>query len=217
MKTFCRLAMLTLVLSVIAATALAQDSVPPPVVLSNIVEGMGTITNGGSNWAGFSELVLIPGSDTLNVKGATNFFYLGFVGGSTVDIGHMVLYKTARNSTTVLTVKPVKLGAVLAPSIVLTSPSVCPTQPVSLTNPCFVKLDVVKGALSPLFDYYLAMYFSNDSNNAGGVFGAGQSQAQGGLSGYFVLGDQTRIKKNGTLPPGYNGAAPFFVTAVANQ
>ena len=217
MKNFYRLAAFGLALCGIAASVMAQEAVVPPVVLSNIAEGTGTITNGNSTWAGFSELVLIPGSGLLPVKATTNFLYLGFVGGSTVDIGHMVLYKTARNSTTVLTIKPVKLGAVLNPSINLTSPTVCPIQPVSVTNPCIVKLDVVTGALSTLNDYYFAIYFANDSNNAGGVFGAGQSPNQGGLSGYSIAGDQTRIKKLGALPPGFSGAAPYFLMWVANQ
>ena len=216
MKNFFRLATLAVVLGLVAASAVAQDSIAPPVVLSNISEGTGTISNGVTSWAGVSELVLIPGPGLLPVKSANNFLYLGFYGGSTVDIGHMVLYKTARNSNVVLTIKPVKLGAVLNPSINLTSTSVCPVQPVSLTNPCIVKLDVVKGALSPLNDYYLAMYFTNDSNNTGGVFGA-VSPNPGGLSGYSVAGDQTRIKKLGALPPGLTGAAPYFLMWVANQ
>ncbi len=93
----------------------------------------------------------------------------------------------------------------------------CPIQPVSFSNPCIIKLDVVKGALSPLNDYYFTIYSSNDSNNAGGVFGVGQSPNQGGLSGYFILGDETRVRKLGALPPGYSGAAPYFLMYVANQ
>ena len=216
MKNTCKLATLALALCVIAASAVAQTTAPQ-TALSNIAEGTGTISNGTTAWAGSSELVLIPGTGLLPVKATTNFLSLGFYAGSTVDVGHMVLYKTARNRTTVLSAKVVTLGLVPNPSINLTSPSVCPIQPVSLSNPCIIKLDVVKGALSPLNDYYFAIYFSNDSNNAPGVSGVGVSPNQGGLSGYNLVGDQTRIKKNGSLPAGLSGAAPYFLMSVQNQ
>ena len=128
----------------------------------------------------------------------------------------MVLYKTARNGNTVVSSKKVTLGGVANPSLNLTSPSVCPVQPVSVANPCIVKLDPVKGALSTLNDYYFTMFFTNDSNNAS-VLAVGNMSAQGSLSGYFVLGDETRIKNKGSLPPGYVGAAPYFLMWVANE
>ena len=216
MKTFYKLSTLALALCFIAASAAAQTAAPQ-VVLSNIAEGIGTVSNGGTSWAGFSELVLIPGTGLLPVKATTNFLSIGFYGGSTVDIGSMVLYKTARSGTAVLSAKKVLLGGKANPSIDLTNPANCPIQPVSLSTPCIIKLDVVKGALSPLNDYYFTIYFSNDSNNAAGVSGVGLSPNQGGLSGYNLVGDQTRIKKNGSLPPGYTGAAPYFLTSVTNQ
>jgi len=213
MKTFCRLATLALILSVIATTALAQA---PATVLSNLVEGEGPFSGAGGNWAGYSELTLIPGSALLGVKSSTTVIYIGFYGGSTVDIGSMVLYKTSRNGATVLGTKKVTRGGVANPSLNLSSPSVCPVQPVSISNPCIIKLDAVKGALSPLNDYYFTLYFTNDSNNSS-VLGIGNSSAQGSLSGYFVQGDQTKTKKNGSLPPGYGAGPPTFVMYVANE
>ena len=215
MKTFCKLMASALMILVIAGLAFAQADAPQ-VTLSNLTEGVGSITGATQSWAGFSELVLIPGASLLGVKSATNFIYLGFTGGTTVDIGHMVLYKTARSGSANLAVKPVTLGLVGNPSIILTSASVCPVQPVSATNPCFIKLDVIKGQLSPLNDYYFAVYFTNDANNAS--VGPAQSTAQGGLSGFSIAGDQTRIKKLGALPiTSNNDSPPYFVTYLTNQ
>jgi hypothetical protein len=214
MKTFCKLLASAFMMLMLAAQALAQGPAPQ-VVLSNVTEGVGSITGANQNWAGFSELVLIPGASFLGVKTSTNFLYLGFTGGTTVDIGNMVLYKTARSGNINLGPKKVLLGGVSNPSVNLTHTAVCPIQPVSTTNPCFIKLDVIKGALSPLFDYTFVVYFTNDANNAS--VGAAQSSEQGALSGYFLTGDQTRIKKNGTVPSGNNGSAPFFVTYMTNQ
>lgn len=213
MKNFCRLATLALALCVIATTAVAQA---PGTALSNILAGVGPMAGGNTNWANYSELVLIPGSALLGVKAASNVLYIGFYGGSTVDIGNMVLYKTTRSSTTVVSTKKVTLGGKTDPSINLTSTSVCPVQPVSITNPCIIKLDPIKGALSSLDDYYFTMYFTNDGNN-GTVETIGNMYTQGALSGYQVIGDQTRIKKKGALPPGYNGGAPYFLMYVANE
>jgi len=213
MKNFCRLATLALALCVIATNAVAQA---PATVLSNLVEGVGPMAGGTTSWAGLSELDLIPGSSLLGVKSTSAFLYIGFYGGNTVDIGNMVLYKTARNGTTVLSGKKVTLGGVSNPGINLTSTSVCPVQPVSIANPCIIKLDAVKGALSSLNDYYFTIFFTNDGNNAS-VLGIGNMSAQGSLSGYTVVGDETRIKTKGALPQGYVGGAPYFLMYVANQ
>lgn len=213
MKDFRKLTILVLALCVIATTAVAQA---PGTVLSNLVAGVGPMAGGNTNWAGISELTLIPGSAMFPVKSTSTVLYIGFYGGSTVDIGNMVLYKTSRSSTTVVSAKKVTLGGVANPSINLTSTSVCPVQPVSITNPCIIKLDPIKGALSIVNDYYFTMFFTNDSNNTN-VLTIGNMYTQGALSGYTVVGDETRIKKNGALPPGYVSGAPYFVMYVANE
>jgi hypothetical protein len=215
MKNFCRIAMLALVVSLLATSALAQDQAPP-AALTNLIEGVGSITTSSSSWSDYTALTLIPGSGLFGVKATTNSLYLGFVGGSTVDVGNMVLYKTAPSSSTVLSAKKVTLGGVANPTINLTSTSVCPNQPVSVTNPCIIKLDPIKGALSTLNDYYFAIYFVNDSNN-GSISGARTSSAQGSLSGWYVSGDQTKIKAKKILPSGSNGGNPYFLLYVENQ
>lgn len=213
MKNFCRLATLVLALCVIATTAMAQA---PATTLSNLVAGVGPMAGGNTNWSGLSVLTLIPGSAMLPVKSTSTVLYIGFYGGSTVDIGNMVLYKTNRSGSTVLSSKKVTLGGVANPSINLASTSVCPAQPVSITNPCIIKLDPIKGALSFLNDYYFTMFFTSDTNNTN-VLTIGNMYTQGALSGYLVSGDQTRIKAKGALPPGYVANAPYFLMYVANE
>lgn len=213
MKNFCKLATLVLGLCVMAATAMGQA---PATTLSNLVAGVGPMGGGNTNWAGLSQLTLIPGSAMLPVKSTSTVLYIGFYGGSTVDIGNMVLYKTNRSGNTILSAKKVTLGAVSNPTINLTSTSVCPVQPVSIANPCIIKLDPIKGALSFLNDYYFTMFFTNDSNNTD-VLAIGNMYTQGALSGYSVVGDETRIKAKGSLPPGYVANAPYFLMYVANE
>ena len=87
---------------------------------------------------------------------------------------------------------------------------------VSLANPCFVKLDAIKEALSPLDDYYFVIYFTSDSGN-NAVRGAGSSGDQGALSGWLIDGDDTRIPVGGTIPVGYAGAAPVFLMYATNE
>jgi hypothetical protein len=219
MKTFYKLATFTLMMTVLAASALAQEPEEgQATALANLTEGQGVIASSGNPaWDGVSEFVLIPGASLMGASAKTTALYLGFTGGSTVDIGNMVLYSTPRNGSTVIKVVKVTLGATQSPSINLTSTSVCPVQPVSATNPCIVRLDTVKAALSPLDDYYFTIYFTLDTNNEK-ITGVGQSFAQGALSGWALYGDQTRIGVKGALPTNENtDQAPFFLAYIANQ
>jgi hypothetical protein len=214
MKTFQPLATFVLIMSVLAASAFAQV---PAAALANVTEGQGTITSSSNpQWDGMSELVLIPGASMLGAAPSSMALYLGFTGGSEADIGNMVLYTTLRGGTAITATKKLTLNKSADPSINLTSTSVCPIQPVSATNPCIIRLDTVTGKLSPLNDYYFAVYFTLDTNNEK-ISGAGLSPAPGALTGWYLYGDQTRVGKDGALPSGYNGQAPFFLLYVANQ
>ncbi len=219
MKTFYKLATLILMMAVLGAVAFAQELVPEVTVpLANLTEGQGTIANSSNpSWDGLSEFVLIPGASLMGASSATTALYLGFIAGSEADIGNMVLYEVPRNGSTVLKVTKVTLGAISNPSINLTSTSVCPVQPVSVTNPCIVRLDTVKLALSPLYDYYFTIYFTLDTNNEQ-IKGLGQTSWPGALSGWYLYGDQTRIGLKGALPTNENNdQAPFFLAYVTNQ
>jgi hypothetical protein len=219
MKTFYKLATFTLMMTVLAVSALAQEPEEgQATALANLTEGQGVIASSGNPaWDGVSEFVLIPGASLMGASSKTTALYLGFTGGSTVDIGNMVLYSTPRNGSTVIKVVKVTLGATQSPSINLTSTSVCPVQPVSVTNPCIVRLDTVKAALSPLDDYYFTIYFTLDTNNEK-IVGAGQSVEPGALSGFYLYGDQTRIGAKGAIATNENTDQPaFFLTYVANE
>jgi hypothetical protein len=220
MKIFYKLVtltLLTLIMAVLAVSAFAQKQAPV-VALANLAEGQGTIASSGNpSWNGLSEFVLIPGASLMGASSTTTALYIGFTGGSTADIGNMVLYTTPRNGSTVLKATKVTLGLTSSPSINLTSTSVCPVQPVSVTNPCFVRLDTVKTALSPLDDYYFTIYFTLDTNNET-ISGVGQTGLQGALSGWYLYGDQTRIGVQGALPiNGNSDAPPFFLAYITNQ
>ncbi|HSZ61226.1 MAG TPA: hypothetical protein VK828_05490 [Terriglobales bacterium] len=222
MKNFCKLATVMLIttmlmMTVLALSAFAQEP-SPAIALANLTEGQGTLAStGGQSWDGLSEFVLIPGASLMGATSTTTALYIGFTGGSEADIGNMVLYETPRNGSTVLKVTKLTLGAISDPSINLTSTSVCPVQPVSATNPCIIRLDTVKLALSPLDDYYFTIYFTLDTNNEK-ISGLGQATSPGALSGWFLYGDQTRIGVKGALPTNENSdAAPYFLAYVTNQ
>ncbi|MGB8011052.1 MAG: hypothetical protein WCF68_05525 [Terriglobales bacterium] len=217
MKTFCKIATLTL-MAVLAASALAQTAAPDVTPLANLTEGQGTIaSSGGQAWDGISEFVLIPGASLMGASSTTTALYIGFTGGSEADIGNMVLYEVPRNGSTVLKAQKVTLGGSSTPSIVLTDTATCPVQPVSVTNPCIVRLDTVKLALSPLYDFYFTIYFTLDTNNEK-ISGVGQTSSPGALSGWSLYGDQTRIGVKGALPTNENAdSAPFFLAYITNQ
>jgi|ERR1700679_1799044 hypothetical protein len=217
MKTFYNVATLILMVTVLAVSAFAQEP-GPETALVNLTEGQGAIASTGAQaWDGLSEFVLIPGASLMGASSTTTALYLGFTGGSEADIGNMVLYSTPRNGSTVVKVTKVLLGGSSSPSINLTSTSVCPIQPISATNPCFVRLDTVKAALSPLDDYYFTVYFTLDTNNEK-ISGVGQSIAPGALSGWMLYGDQTRIGVKGALPTNENSdQPPYFLAYITNQ
>jgi hypothetical protein len=214
MKTFCKTATLALIVALAAVYALAQT--PEATVLANLTEGQGTAPGNPYDWEGWSELDLIPGAALFDVSGKSTVLTLGFSAGSTVNIENMILYTTGRSGSTITALKKVTLDKKANPTINLTSTSTCPVQPVSTTNPCFVKLDAIKEALSPLSDYYFVVYFTSDDDNMS-MRGAGSSGLQGALSGWQIDGDDTRIPVGGTVPVGYNGAAPIFLMNVTNE
>ena len=214
MKIFCKLAMCALVLAVMAGNSFAQDV--PQTTLTNLTEGQGTALGNTNDWEGWSEIDLIPGGGLFGVTSKSTIATLGFSAGSVVDISNMVLYTTSRASNIITAVKKVTYTKKANPSIDLASTAVCPVQPVSLANPCFIKLDAIKVALSPLNDYYLVVYYTSDSNN-NSMRGAGSSTLTGALSGWLIDGDDTRIPLGGTIPVGYTGAPPVFLMALTNE
>jgi hypothetical protein len=145
-------------------------------------------------------LSLIPGAGLIPVTSTTTVFYLGFTAGTEADVSNMVLYTTARGSSTITAVTPVKLGGVSNPTIDLASTKVCPVVEISDFNPCIVRLDPTTITLSALNDYYLVVYFTaSDSNNS--AIGLTQpSFAQSSLRGTYQSGDDNQLTVGGSIP-----------------
>jgi hypothetical protein len=217
MNTFNKLATCTLMMLVLAASAFAQAP-GPETTLANLTEGQGTISSSSNpQWDGYSELVLIPGASLMGASSTSTALYIGFTGGTEADIGNMVLYSTLRGNDAVIKATKVTLSGSSDPSIDLTSTSVCPNGAPTATNPCIIRLDTVKAALSTLDDYYFVVYFTLDTNNEK-IAGVGQSVEPGALSGFYLYGDQTRIGAKGAIATNENTDQPaFFLAYVANE
>ena len=128
----------------------------------------------------------------------------------------MVLYTTKRGNYKITAVNPVKLKGVSNPIISLTNKKVCPTQPLSITNPCVIRLDPITLTPSTLSDYYLVMYFGNNSNNES-VSAANAQYPITSLTGWYLTGDQTQQTVGSSIPSGYTGSHPYFLMYVMNN
>jgi hypothetical protein len=182
----------------------------------NIVAGVFNVASSSTNWAGLSAINLISGTSLLPAAGTQTVFYISFTGGSRADISNMVLYATtARAGFTVASVTPVKLGGVSNPSINLASTAVCPVQPVSVTNPCVIRLDPITLVLSPLADYYFVSYFANDTNNQT-VTAAIPLARTTTITGFADTQDDTQLKAGQTITTS-NSGHPYFLVAAMNQ
>jgi len=220
MNTFRKIATLTLMTLAVTTYSFSQKPAkqPPATTTQNLVRGVLAPFQTNNEWAGYSLLNQIPGSALYPVASSTAAFYWGFSAGTTADISNMVLYTTARGSLKITAVTPVTLGGISNPSISLTNTSICPVQPVSATTPCVVKFDPVSIALSPASDYYLTVYFTNDTNNqtVGGVYstfpyGSDLSSA------FFGSTDSTHFTVGQSLPSTTNGRPSYFLMYVMNN
>jgi hypothetical protein len=206
MKTIIGFVLFSICLSV---AAFAQTPATPAF---NLVEGIGPVTSVGS-WSGYSALSVLAGPSLLSKASKTTTFYVGFTAGTTAVLGDMVLYKTATRASKILTVTKVTLGGVSNPTIKISDKSVCPAQPVSVTNPCIVRLDPVTLALSAKDDYYLTMFFApgTDISSTTAAF------ATTALSGWYIAADETQLKVGQSVPAGNGGHASYFLYAVMSN
>src|SRR5580692_6830758 len=197
-------------------TTVAQQR--PATAPINLVAGVGGPVSTSSQWANYSALNLIAGAfifpAVATVK--TTVLYIGFTAGTEADIGNMVLYTTKRGNTKITAATPVKLKGVSDPIISLTNKKVCPNQPISVTNPCVVRLDTMTLNLSTLSDYYFVMFLSTSNNNA--TLGAANAQYPiTSLTGWYLSGDQTRLTVGSSIPSGYSGSHPYFLLYVMSN
>jgi hypothetical protein len=182
----------------------------------NLIAGAGPIKS-SSKWAGNSAISVIPGSGLFSVTSSTTVLYIAFTGGAQADISNMVLYTTASRSPSITAVTPVTLNNASNPSLNLTDASICPSQPVSTTAPCIVRLDPVSLQLSVASDYYLVMFFTNDSNNTQ-LSVSTPTFATSGLTGWKVPSvDETQLVVGDDLPVQFNAGTPLGLVAVMNK
>jgi hypothetical protein len=211
----------TLLLFAIAFACLASIAVAqqrPATAPINLVAGVGGPVSSSNQWENYSALNLIAGAfifpAVAQVK--TTVLYIGFTAGTEADIGNMVLYTTKRGLSKITAVTPVKLKGVSDPIISLTNKKVCPTQPISTSHPCVIRLDPMTLTLSTLSDYYFVVYFGNNTNNE--TVGAANAQYPiTSLTGWFSSGDQTQQKVGDSVPSGYTGSHPYFLLYVMSN
>ena len=210
------LLMFVIAIACLASTAVAQQA--PATAPINLVAGVGGPVSSSNQWSDYSALNLIAGAfifpAVATVK--TTVLYIGFTGGTEADIGNMVLYTTKRGNSKITAVTPVKLKGVSDPIISLTNKKVCPSQPISVTNPCVVRLDPMTLNLSTLSDYYFVMFLSTSNNNAT-VGAANALYPITSLTGWYSSGDQTRLTVGSSIPSGYSGSHPYFLLYVMSN
>ena len=214
--TTATLLMFAFAFACLASTAVAQRRPAAPPI--NLVAGVGGPVSSSNQWENYSALNLIAGAfifpAVAQVK--TTVLYIGFTAGTEADIGNMVLYATKRGNSKITAVTPVKLKGVSNPIISLTNTKVCPTQPLSTSNPCVIRLDPMTLTLSTLSDYYFVVYFTTNSNNA--TVGAANAQYPiTSLTGWYSSGDQSQLKAGNSIPSGYSGSHPYFLLYVMSN
>jgi hypothetical protein len=194
MKTIFKFATLTLMMLVVSV--LGFSATKPENLERGIVGPVGS----NVSWSGYSVVELIPGAGLIPVTSTTTVFYLGFTAGTQADINNMALYTTARGSTTITAVTPIKLGGVSDPSIDLASTTICPVAEISTFNPCIVRLDPTTITLSALNDYYLVVYFTASDSNNQSLGLTSPSWGQTSLRGSYASVDDSRTAVGGTIP-----------------
>jgi len=194
MKTIYKFATLTLMMFAVSVYSFCASTA------ENLVRGVVGPVTSNTSWSGYSTLALIPGAGLIPITSTKTVFYIGFTAGTEADINNMVLYTTARGSSTITAVTPITLGGISNPSIDLASPSVCPVVEISDFNPCIVLLDPTTITLSALSDYYLVVYFTPSDPNNSAIGLTTPSFGQSSLRGTYQSGDDSRFSVGGSIP-----------------
>ncbi|MGA2423033.1 MAG: hypothetical protein ABSG07_03440 [Terriglobales bacterium] len=194
MKTIYKFATLTLMMFAVSVYSFCASTA------ENLVRGVVGPVTSNTSWSGYSTLALIPGAGLIPITSTKTVFYIGFTAGTEADINNMVLYTTARGSSTITAVTPITLGGISNPSIDLASPSVCPVVEISDFNPCIVRLDPTTITLSALSDYYLVVYFTPSDPNNSAIGLTTPSFGQSSLRGTYQSGDDSRFSVGGSIP-----------------
>jgi len=223
MKIVYKFATLTLMVFAVSVCGFSQKAATqrpkaqtPEVTTQNLVRGLVGPVGTDSNWANYSLFAITPGSALFPISSATTVFYFGFTGGTEADIGNMVVYTVSRGSLTITAVTPVTYGGVSNPSIVLSNASVCPVAP-SQATPCIVRFDPTSLTMSPTSDYYLTVFFTNDSNNQSLAAAEANNFYQSGVYSTWVGGtDYTHLTVGQSIPAGGAQRANFLMYVMNN-
>jgi hypothetical protein len=207
MKTIFKLATLSLMGFAVSMQGFAAQ---------NLERGIVGPVKSNVGWTGYSIVSLVPGAGLIPVLGSTTVFYLGFTAGTQADINNMVLYTTHRGSLKITATTPITLGGSSAPSINLTSASVCPVAEISANNPCIVRLDPTSIRLTALNDYYLVVYFTTPDSNNGSIGVTQPLFGQTSLRGTYVTNDQSRLAVGASLASVGN-TVPYLLMYVMND
>src|ERR1700723_2436491 len=209
MKTIFKIATLTLMIFAVSGYGFSAAKA------ENLERGIIGPVGSNVSWSGYSVIAQVPGAGLIPVTSTTTVFYLGFTAGAQADVSNMVLYTTARGSSTITAVTPITLGNISNPMIDLASATVCPVVEISTFNPCIVRLDPTKITLSALSDYYLVVYFTaNDSNNSS-VGATVPTFQQTSLMGWFISSDETELKVGASIPSTLNfSSEPYMLMYV---
>jgi hypothetical protein len=198
MKTIFKFATLTLMMFAFSGYGFSA------VKAENLVRGVVGPVASNNSWSGYSVVSLVPGAGLIPITSTKAVFYLGFTAGTQADVNNMVLYTTARGTSTITAVTPITLGGISNPSIDLASVTVCPVVEISDFNPCIVRLDPTTITLSALNDYYLVVYFTASDSNNSAIGVTYPSFNQSSLRGSYIINDQSRISVGGSLSNSLN-------------
>ena len=220
MKRAFRIAALALTTFAIAMYGFSQESTkvvkPAVTTTQNLVRGVFGPISSNSGWSNYSVFNLVSGSSLFPGSSTTATFYYGFTAGSTANLGNAVVYTTARGSLVITAATPVTLGGVSGATLLLSSTSVCPTQPLSTTSPCIVRFDPATVTTSPANDYYFVVYFQNNANNSS-IAAAQPINGHSGFSGTYAGGtDYTSLTVGQSIPTSVV-STPEFLMYVTNN
>src|ERR1700677_3487336 len=146
MKTLPISVSLSSIVLALTISLFAHAQQPAAAAPQNLLPGIGPLlqSTGASNWTGLSILENIPGTSLYPITSPTTVLYIGFIAGTRVDIGNMVLYTTARETSTITAVTPVTLKGVSNPEIHLTHPRTCAREPLSASSSCIIRLSSIQ-------------------------------------------------------------------------
>jgi len=181
----------------------------------NLWHGFASTEIVGSNfWNGQSFLAELSGTGlvTPSALGASSIKISMAVSASTsgtTDINHAVFATTLRNSRVITSLVDLKYAGNTAPYSITTSGC-------TIGAPCEFTFDNLTGPPDNSHDYYIGVFFTNNSNNTGmKLIKTTQGNGTGSIITSFGTGDQTQWSVSGNVtPPIVGSIGEWGVSAV---